>query len=318
VRRYLNEFLMDPHVIDLPWPLRRLLVSCFVLPIRPRATAMAYRSIWQEAGAPLVVNTHAFAAAVNEFFPGPVRVAMRYGQPDIASTLGELAALTSNVIVVPLYPHYARSTVFTTLEAVNRTNVVQELGLAIRTLPPFFSNPAYISCLAQAIRPHVDDVDLLLFSYHGLPERHVRKADPTGSHCLRSPDCCEQVSEAQATCYRYQVKRTTELVARDLGLAPERYRTSFQSRLGRAPWLRPYTSMVLAELPRQGVKRLAVVCPAFLMDNLETLEEIDMQGREIFLDAGGESFTAIPCLNDSPSWVQAFAALCRDSMETFW
>lgn len=308
VRKYLNEFLMDPYVIDLPWLMRRILVSLFVLPWRPRTTAAAYTRIWTDQGSPLLINSQALRTKVEHYFPGPVRLAMRYGKPDISSAMTELAKITQTVLVAPLYPHYAQSTILTTLELVRQIN--RNLHLNLHELTPFYDAPKYINALAESIQPYLDNTDMLLFSYHGLPESHIRKSDPTGSHCLATPDCCQKQAVAQATCYRYQVYKTTQLVADTLQLKPDKYRISFQSRLGRNPWLKPYTRQMLPQLATSGVKRLAVVCPAFVVDNLETLEEINIKGRESYLNAGGESLQVIPCLNCNEQWAKDFAELC--------
>jgi len=321
VRRYLNQFLMDPEVIDLPWPVRRLLVSCFILPTRPKASAHAYSSIWRDGkqpGSPLLHYSEAFTGALRTELssisdaqdpPIAVALAMRYGEPSISQAMAELADCT-DIFLIAAYPHHADSTRTTTIRAAQEA---LGTGQRLRVMPPFYNDKDYISALASSIKAHLPaDFDQLLFSYHGLPERHLTKADPTNSHCLQNPDCCEQASQAHATCYRHQVFATTHAVCAQLQLSRDRYSLSFQSRLGRTPWLTPYTDAVLAELPGQGVKRLAVVCPAFVADNLETLEEMGIQGRETFLAAGGEEFTLVPCLNNHSEWVKVVARWCID------
>jgi protoporphyrin/coproporphyrin ferrochelatase len=318
VRRYLGEFLMDPYVIDSPWPVRRLVVSAFILPFRPKRTSEAYASIWDSAGhgSPLLVHSRALEAQIAERAGLPISLGMRYGEPDITSALSAL--LEQNVheiLLVALYPHHADSTRTTAIRAAREALHRLESRVRLRILPPFFDEPAYVETLARHCQRHLpQSYDLLLFSYHGLPERHVKKADPTGSHCLQRPDCCVVASPAHASCYRYQVYRTSELVAAHLGLEPARYRVSFQSRLGRLPWLAPYTDQVLQALPGEGIRRLAVACPAFVADNLETLEEIGIQGRRTFLNAGGESFELVPCLNDDPGWADVVARWCVDPL----
>ena len=311
VRRYLNEFLMDGRVIDLPWPLRRLIVSAFVLPRRPPRTAEAYRSIWLDEGAPLKVYTERLARALDERLDARIAWAMRYGAPGVADVLADLAADgVRRVDLLPLYPHYAMSTVETTVVEARRAVAERRLPLSLSIVPTFHDDDAYLDALATVTREHLPaDLDHLLMSYHGLPERHLRKTDPTGEHCLRREDCCETPSPAHAVCYRHQVRETSRRLAERLGLGDDQWSMSFQSRLGSAKWLQPYTDEVLAALPARGVRRLAVVCPAFVADNLETLEEIGIQGRETFLAAGGESFTRVPCLNDRPEWLDALAHL---------
>ena len=326
VRRYLNEFLMDPEVIDLPWPVRRLLVSCFILPTRPKASAEAYNSIWRKGdqpGSPLLHHSKAFTRALRETLAQPtgtaeepampVALAMRYGQPNIASGMAELQEC-DEVFLITAYPHHADSTRTTTIAA---TREVLGAHQQLTVMPPFYESPDYISALASSIRATLpDNFDHLLFSYHGLPERHLTKADPTNSHCLQAPNCCEATTEdaktAHATCYRHQVYATTAAVCEALGIKGDKRSVSFQSRLGRTPWLTPYTDKVLEDLPGKGIKHLAVVCPAFVADNLETLEEMGIQGRETFLGAGGESFTLVPCMNEHPEWVAVVAGWCRE------
>lgn len=312
VRRYLNQFLMDPRVIDLPWPLRRLIVSAFVLPTRPKATSAAYASIWTEQGSPLKVHTRALAEGLEAALDEPVRWAMRYGSPSIEEALIELAdAGVRQLRLLPLYPHYAMSTTETSIHEAQRVITAQRLDLSLEPLLNFHDDPNYIAALAAVTAEYLEPDDHLLFSYHGVPERHLRRTDPTRQHCLSRPDCCELPSPAHDFCYRHQVMTTSRLVAEKLGLPAERWEVSFQSRLGRAKWIEPYTDQVLAALPGRGIRRLAVVCPAFVADNLETLEEIGMQGRETFLEAGGEHFKLIPCLNDRQEWIDALLAMLQ-------
>ncbi len=305
VRRYLDEFLMDPYVVDLPWPLRRLLVSGVILPTRPAKSARAYASIWSEAGSPLLVHTAAAAAGVAERTGLPVEWAMRYGQPDFRSAISRLLDQgIDELLIMPLYPQYAMSTTRTTEVAV--TGVLAELAptLPRAFLPPFHADPRYVALLAEMLleyRPA--DCDHVLFSYHGLPERHLRKTDPSGAHCLQTGDCCRTPHAAHATCYRHQTLATTAAVAEAAGLAADSFSTSFQSRLGRQPWLRPYTDHELQRLAQAGVASLTVICPAFVTDNLETLEEIAIQGNELFRAAGGQRLTLVPCLNARPGWL---------------
>ena len=285
VRRYLGEFLMDRHVIDVPQLIRRLIVSGFILPTRPKRSAHAYAQIWDAAGAntgsPLL---HYSKQLVNELASEvgiPCALAMRYGRPTIAAAIDELQqAGVTQVLLVALYPHYADSTIGTTVEAVS-----DALGerMTLQVLAPFYANDGYIEAQAALIKQNLPPrLDHLLLSYHGLPERHLTKADPTGSHCLQREDCCQVPSPAHATCYRHQVLVTSRLLAQRLALDEHQYSVSFQSRLGRLPWLTPYTDITLAELPARGVKHLAVACPAFVADNLETLEEMGISGRRTF------------------------------------
>lgn len=311
VRRYLGQFLMDGRVLDLPWPLRRLIVSGFILPTRPKRSATAYRAIWWPEGSPQVAFSRRLADALQAMLPQPVALAMRYGNPSIAYGLGELLAQgIDELLLVPLFPHYAMSTTLSVVEETQAVLKRLQPGLPLRVLPPFCADPRYIDALVASAAPYLaEGYDHLLFSYHGLPERHLRKTDPTGRHCLRTPDCCAVASPAHATCYRHQVLRTTELTMQALGGPDDKYSVSFQSRLGRDQWLQPATAGELARLARAGVRRLLVICPAFVVDCLETLEEIGISGRQTFLAAGGESFTLIPALNDQPHWVAVLREL---------
>jgi len=317
VRPYLNEFLMDPRVVDVPWPLRRFLVSALILPRRPRQTGEAYASIWTEQGSPLKVITSELATALEASLGTPVRWAMRYGNPSIESVLSAIAAEGyRHVRFCPLYPHWAKSTTETSVVEAERVVAENKLPLTLEPLSTFYDHPSYIAELAASAREVMHEDDHLLFSYHGLPERHLKKSDPTGSHCLARPDCCQVPSPAHAYCYRHQVYVTARLVAEALDLPADRWEVSFQSRLGRAKWIEPYTDQVLEALPARGRKKLAVICPAFVADNLETLEEINMQGRETFLEAGGERFTQIPCLNTRPGWVEVLTELLTEPAST--
>jgi protoporphyrin/coproporphyrin ferrochelatase len=312
VKPYLDEFLMDPYVIDIPAPLRALLVRGLILNTRPRATAAAYAKIWTSEGSPLVTMSQRTQRALAAELNLPVGLAMRYGEPSISHGLAELrqrAGAIDELIVVPMYPHYAMASTKTVEVAVEAA--LSGSGLAHRFVGPFFDDPAYLEAVAARTRATIPPgTQYVLFSYHGIPKRHLRKVDPTGSHCLASPDCCEVASVAHATCYRHQIIRTTEGVAQRLGLSRDEYGFAFQSRLG-GGWLEPFTDKELPAYPARGITRLAVICPSFVADCLETLEEIAIRGRASFLAAGGEAFTYVPCVNDDAAWIAALAALCR-------
>jgi len=311
VRSYLNQFLMDPYVIDLPWPLRRLIVS-LILVRRPAASAHAYASIWWEEGSPLVVLSKRLQAAMKSSWRhGPVELAMRYGEPSLQTVLTRLAAQgIKQVTLAPLYPQFADSTTTTVIEEAKRVVRAQQLAMRFSILPPFYDQPEYLDALVDSAKPYLEQgFDHLLLSFHGLPERHLHKLDSSG-HCLKGADCCRTASpEVLARCYRAQCLRSAELFAQRMGLKPEQWSVSFQSRLGRAKWIEPYTEARLDELGKQGVKKLLVMCPAFVADCIETLEEIGDRGREQFVEAGGESLQLVPCLNDHPRWVAALNVL---------
>ncbi len=309
VRKYLHEFLMDKRVIDYPWLFRKLLVDGVIVRTRAPKSAEAYRSIWWKEGSPLIVLTNKLQSALQEQLPIPVEIAMRYGNPSMKFAYDRLYKEhpdLEEVMLVPLYPHYAMSSYETAVVHATEVHAKGKYPFRIKYLQPYYNDPAYIDALASSMRPFLQaPFDLMLFSYHGVPERHIRKGDVTGSHCLQSADCCSVVSPAHQKCYRHQVFETTRLTAAKLGLGKEQYTLTFQSRLGRDKWLDPYTAATLEALPAKGVKRLVVACPAFVSDCLETLEEIAVEGKKSFLDAGGESFEVIPCLNTDAHWIDA-------------
>lgn len=313
VKRYLDEFLMDPYVLDVPALLRALIVRGFILNTRPEKSAHAYAQVWTTQGSPLIVLSERTRRALDEDLEVPVGLAMRYGEPSIEHGIDALLARAGDVeeiVVVPLYPHYAMASTKTVEVAVERA--LRARSLRHRYVRPFFADPGYIDALTERIRAdRPANTQFVLFSYHGIPKRHLRKIDPTRGHCLGSPTCCSTPSLAHATCYKHQIEETTRLVALRLGLRKNEYGIAFQSRLG-GGWLEPFTDLELVELPKRGITRLAVVCPSFVADCLETLEEMAIRGRKTFLDAGGTSFTYIRCLNDDPRWISALAALCRE------
>jgi ferrochelatase len=314
VRRYLNQFLMDPYVIDVPWPVRRLLVS-LILINRPEQSAHAYASIWWEDGSPLVVLSKRLQQAMTrEWTAGPVELAMRYGEPSIDTVLKKLTAQgIKKITLAPVYPQFADSTVTTVIEEAKRVVRERKLDVQFSLLQPFYDQPEYVQALVDNVRPHLQQAhDHLLLSFHGLPERHLTKRDPTGSHCLKDANCCQNAPpEVMATCYRAQCLRSASEFARLMGIPDGKWSVSFQSRLGRAKWIEPYTEAHLAELAAQGVKKLLVMCPAFVADCIETLEEIGDRGAEQFKEAGGEELVLIPCLNDDPNWAAALNKLCE-------
>ncbi|WP_437883664.1 ferrochelatase [Pseudomonas sp. LRF_L74] len=313
VRRYLNQFLMDPYVIDLPWPLRRLLVS-LVLIKRPAQSAHAYASIWWEEGSPLIVLSRRLQQAMQPLWPhGLVALAMRYGEPSLERALADLASQgVKSVTLAPLYPQFADSTTTTVIEMARKVLRERNLPLQLRILPPFYDQPEYLDALVASARPHLEQgFDHLLLSFHGLPERHIRKLVKDPSHSLTSSSSAGISDEVMALCYRSQCLRSAELFAERMGLRPEQWSVSFQSRLGRNKWIEPYTEARLDELGKRGVKKLLVMCPAFVADCIETLEEIGLRGQEQFQEAGGEELVLVPCVNDHPQWASALATLCE-------
>jgi ferrochelatase len=316
VRRYLREFLSDPLVIDLPAPARWLLVNGVIAPFRAPRSAHAYRAIWRPEGSPLRVESEALAAALAKALGEGFRVelGMRYGAPRLEDALERLAdAGARRVVVAALYPQHAESSRGTALLAVKRWAAGRAGAPELAILPPFFAEPGFVAAVAAAARPALAALrpDHVLMSYHGLPERHVLRADPSRERCLARPDCCTQPGSTDF-CYRAQCLATTRAVARALELAPERVSTSFQSRLGRARWIGPSTDAALVSLAGRGVRRLLVLCPSFTADCLETLEEIGIRARERWLgELHGEAFALAPCVNDSPPFVEYLAGQVR-------
>ena len=313
VKRYLNEFLMDERVIDYPYLLRLLLVRGIIVPFRAKKSAEAYQSIWWKDGSPLIVLTNQLRDQLEKDIDLPVSIAMRYGNPDPHSAYKELLSRhpdLDQVILIPLYPHYAMSSYETAAEYAKDCYREGGYTFELSVLSPYYEEEVYIQALKESIEPHLErSYDHLLFSYHGVPKRHILKGDVTKSHCLKTDNCCMTSSKAHEFCYRHQCVRTTELVAEALGLEKDNYSVSFQSRLGREEWLQPYTAQQFEEFPSKGVKNLLVVCPAFVSDCLETLEEIEEEGKEMFMEAGGESFHMIPCLNTHPTWIRALKSM---------
>jgi ferrochelatase len=304
VRRYLNEFLMDGRVIDVAWPLRRLIVG-MILINRPKESAHAYRSVWTEEGSPLIVTSRHVQGLLQQRVRLPVKLAMRYQNPSVPGAVRQLAGEgVSELLLIPLFPHYAMSSYETAVVWVQDCLKKYAPRIRLTVQPPYFDREDYIAALAASAEEALKmGFDHLLFSFHGVPERQIRKSDPTRRHCLTQPHCCEVKSEAHRFCYRHQCFETARLLAARLSLPAGRWSVSFQSRLGRDPWLRPYTDFELERLPQAGVKKLLIICPAFVSDCLETIEEIGMRGRDTFLEAGGERYTMIPCLNEHPAWI---------------
>ncbi|MEI6816375.1 MAG: ferrochelatase [Bacteroidota bacterium] len=316
VRKYLMQFLMDGRVIDIPYLPRLLLVGGIIVPFRAPKSAEAYREIWTKDGSPLINLTKELRNDLQKLVDEPIEIAMRYGKPEMDTAYQNLLDKIDDlqeVIAIPMYPHYAMSSYETAVEHAKEVHRKKGYKFKLTFIKPYYNDPDYIHALAESIKPYLqNDYDHILFSYHGLPERHITKGDVTGTHCLKVDNCCEVASIAHQHCYRQQGITTMKMVAKTLGIPNEKYSFSFQSRLGREEWLKPYTDFRFQEMPKEGKKKLLVVCPAFVSDCLETLEEIGMRGKETFMQAGGESFTFIPCLNSHPLWVSALAKWIKE------
>lgn len=319
VRRYLREFLGDERVLDVPAPLRWLLLEGIILRTRPKKSAHAYEEIWTPEGSPLILTSRKVQQklAADLGAGTPVYLAMRYGRPAIGDVIAQMATDgITEVLLFPQYPHYAMSSWETVVVKVYAEAARRAPGMRIACVQPFYQDADYIEALHTVSAPYLAQPhDYVLFSYHGIPVRHLRKGDSSKAHCTLVPDCCATCSPLHATCYKAQCLATTRALVARAKLAPEKYSVSFQSRLAGEPWLSPFTDHELERLPKEGRKRLLILCPAFVADCLETIEEISGEGKEMFLEAGGESFTQIPCLNDHPSYIQFLAGRVRRWLE---
>ena len=308
IKKYLDEFLMDDKVMDYPWLFRAFLVKGIIIPFRAPKSAAAYRSVWTENGSPLIEITRQLKNALQMKIEEPISIAMRYGNPSPKDAFDELMKKSpglEEVVLIPLYPHYAMSSFGTAVDYAREIHEKYNYPFKLDFIKPFYDNEVYLHALAENINSYLQkDYDHLLFSYHGVPERHIKKDDITQSHCLQTENCCGTPSPAHKYCYRHQCFQTTIEMVKRLQIPENKYSNSFQSRLGKG-WLEPFTDKVLVAMPKQGIKKLLVICPAFVSDCLETLEEIAEEGKEIFMHAGGEHYEMIPCLNVNELWVQA-------------
>ena len=306
VRRYLKEFLSDPRVVEIPRPVWWLILNGIILNTRPGKSAAKYALIWEKDGSPLKLHTERQVKLLRGYLGERghtallVDYAMRYGNPSIASVLARLkAAHCERILVLPLYPQYAASTTATAFDAIAEFFVQTRNIPELRLVKHFHDHPAYIAALAEGVRRHWDrhgKPDRLLMSFHGLPHFTLDRGDP----------------------YHCECQKSARLLAETLGLAPEQYKLSFQSRFGRAEWLQPYTAATLAQWGKEGLRRVDVVCPGFVADCLETLEEIGIEGKAEFLKSGGKEFHAIPCLNESDAWIKALAQIALEQLQGWY
>lgn len=297
VRRYLKQFLSDPRVIEIPPLLWQPILRGIILNTRPRRTAANYAKIWMDGGSPLAVHTAAQAAELNDRLGDAmlVRHAMRYGQPAIAAVLSEMkAAGCERILVAPLYPQYSAATTASVMDDLSASLAAMRWQPALRTLPPYYDDPAHIAALAASLKEGLAALDFepdtIVASFHGMPERTLHLGDP----------------------YHCQCQKTARLLSEALGRPLE---VSFQSRFGKAKWLQPATDATLDRLAREGKKRIAIFAPGFAADCLETLEELAIGGRELFLEAGGTDFAYIPCLNDGAVGMDMLETLVRNELQ---
>ena len=319
VKKYLDEFLMDKRVIGKSYIFRWILVKLIILNFRPKKSARAYKKIWWKEGSPLIVLSRRLFKKVSDLMQIPVALAMRYGSISIYNGLKELNDKgVDEFIILPLYPHYAMSSYETVVEKVKEEVKINFPENKIKVIEPFYDDPKYIELLSLKIKDTIKDIeyDHILFSYHGIPVSHLKISDPTNTHCYKAKNCCSVDSKAHKTCYKHQVTITTELVAKYLGLEREKYSISFQSRLANEPWRKPYTDSELERLAKEGKKNMVVVTPAFVTDCLETLEEIVMEAKEEFLEAGGENYYYVPCLNDDDNWAKLISKWAKLELST--
>jgi ferrochelatase len=314
VRNYLDEFLMDERVIDMPYWKRFLLVKGIILNTRPKKSAAAYKKIWWKEGSPLEVISERFTEKLKKKVELPVALGMRYGTMNMEKSIEELHQKgVTEILMIPMYPHFAMSSYETVEVKAHEILADKYPTIKLESFPVFYNEPNYIKAMVSNIQNHLKGVDYehILFSYHGLPERHILLADTTKSHCKLDGSCCNTPSEAHKTCYRHQCFETTKEIVKLLDLEGKTYSNSFQSRLLKDPWLKPYTDLEFERFPKEGIKKLVVITPAFVTDCLETLEEIAMEGKKQFLEAGGENYKHIPCLNDNDDWVDVVADWAR-------
>lgn len=321
VGRYLREFLMDEYVLDMPFMKRWLLVNRVIVPRRKNYSAEHYQKIQMAEGSPLLVHTRRFAAGLGKELTDDtdeyaVEIGMRYGNPSIVSGLSKLRkAAVDRIVAAPLYPQYTQSS-FETAIAETRKQA-KKLGVSDKVifLDPFYVDVDFISANAKVVSEHLKahTPDYVLFSFHGVPVRHIKQID-TNDHCRVNEACCAEVSAANGKCYRAQCHATSRAIASAIGLTREQYTTCFQSQFGKDEWIGPSFEKLLVELPKRGIKTVAVACPSFVADCLETLEEIGIRGREEFQEAGGEDLTLIPCLNSDPLWIKAASNLIRNAV----
>ncbi len=312
IRRFLRAFLGDGRVLDMNPLGRAALLHLIILPFRPRRVAEQYRKVWLPEGSPLLVHGRALTEQVEARLGPemPVALGMRYGEPSLERALGDLYEQgVRRIRLLPLYPQFAASTTGAILEEVYRLGGRLWDPPHLDVVAPYYDHPAFIEAWAAVARPVLEEArpDHVLFSYHGLPERQIHRSDPTG-RCL-TDGCCEEAEATRRLCYRAQCVATSRALVAALGLQEGAHTTAFQSRFGRIPWIGPATDRVIAELAEGGVRRLAVLCPAFTADCLETVEEIGIRGRETFLAAGGEELVLVPSLNDHPVWAEAVARI---------
>lgn len=318
VYRYLIEFLTDKRVVDFPWWKRQLLVRGIIVPIRYRQSSRSYKEIWTPEGSPLLVHSRnvqkKLQASMGQDYC--IELAMRYQNPSIKSALQKLLRNgVKTIIVLPLFPQYASATTGSVHEKVMKELSALEFIPETILLNAFTLHPAFIHAFAEQGRKYdLNDYDHILFSFHGLPERQLRKAD-LSNHCLKKQNCCHNYTSTNRNCYSAQSYATAQAIAAELNLPPERYTICFQSRLGRDPWLKPYASEVIDDLAHKGCKKLLAFCPSFVCDCLETTFEFGVEYAREFEEAGGGQLDLVEGLNASDAWIEALQAIITGTKE---
>ncbi len=305
VKIYLQEFLMDKNILTIPWLIRYPLVNWIITPRRAKQSAKKYQAVWTDKGSPLLVYTQDLVTELKQHMPKDIQIeiGMRYSEPSLDSAMLKLSRNhVTELFVVPMFPQFAQATTGSLMEKITELNL--KYKMKIQELKPFYAEDYFVSAFADLIQEQLKKSHYLLFSYHGLPESALQSLNPS---CLQTVDCCSMPMSCLNNCYRAQCLKTTELIAKKLNLTPDQYTFSFQSRVGPKKWIKPYTETALVQIAKSGHKNLAVVCPSFTSDCIETLEEIGIEGRQIFLENGGESFDLISCLNAHPAWSKRFA-----------
>jgi ferrochelatase len=314
VRVYLKEFLTDPYVIQAPAWVRNWVFGRWIVPRRAKQSALKYKSIWTDQGSPLYVESRLFVEKLQNVMGSNyvVQLGMRYGEPSIPQALARLyASQVERLIVVPMFPQYAAVTADSGEEMVLST--LKDMGwkVPLEAVREFYNSEAYLQSASADLSQTRGSWDHLLFSFHGLPVSQIQQVPG----CMTKPNCCETVEKEGRRCYRAQCYQTAKLLAAKLGLTQDEWSVSFQSRLGRARWIEPYTDAHLIQLAGQGVTRLGIYAPSFVVDGLETLEELALHGRKLFLEAGGREFTYISSLNAKPHWVEGFARHIHETLQ---
>jgi len=314
-RRYLRQFLSDARVLVMSPIARWSLLNFIILPTRPKVSSAAYRAIWTDRGSPLIANSEDFRDGLRQALPEwLIEIGMAYGKPSVPDSLDALIAQgAERIIVAPMFPQYASATTGSVLELTYKTAAEKRNVPSLTAITPFYEEPEYLDAWSAQAQSQLDafQPDHILFSFHSLPRRHIIDGDPTGTHCLANEDCCENYREANPNCYRAHCFATTRGIVERLGLKPDAYTLAFQSKLGRDSWLTPATDQTIVQLAKSGVKRLAILSPAFVADCIETLEELGMQGRDSFMNNGGEDFKLVTSLNSHPAWVTGFAEILK-------